>query len=172
MEISWKQRGREAYAASKKTADTLLATWYETYATDVLRYCFLFLGNRADAEDAAQETFLKAWRNLNRFEARNGCSAKSWLMRIAGNACRDMLRKPWKKHGERMVTPEEMKKWDGVSAENRELVLDVMNLPLKYRQVILLFYWQGMSMEEIAACMQASKSTVRRWLKKAEGMLA
>ena len=53
-------------------AETVLSQWYDEFGTDILRYCFMFLGNKSDAEDATQETFLKAWRNIGRFEARNG----------------------------------------------------------------------------------------------------
>ena len=75
--------------------ETTLSAWYDEYGTDVLRYCFMFLGNRPDAEDATQETFLKAWRNIDRFEARDGCSPKTWIIKIAGNTCRDYRRSAW-----------------------------------------------------------------------------
>ena len=46
--------------------ETVVSAWYDAYGTDILRYCFMMLGNRTDAEDATQETFLKAWRNIGR----------------------------------------------------------------------------------------------------------
>ena len=149
-----------------------LTEWYDMYGTDVLRYCYMFLGNRSDAEDATQDTFLKVWRNIDRFESRNGCSPKSWILRIAGNTCRDYLRKAWRKHESRLVTPEDLAKLGSAPQEDRELLMDVMNLPEKYRQVILLVFWQGMTIREAAKCICTSESTVCRRLEKARAMIA
>ena len=152
--------------------EATLSAWYDEYGTDILRYCFMFLGNRADAEDATQETFLKVWRNIGRFKARNGCSPKTWIIRIAGNTCRDYLRKSWHKHESCLITPEELMKLGSAPAEDRELIMDVMKLPEKYREVILLVYWHGMTLRETAECMQTSQTTVFRTLEKAKKMIA
>ena len=149
-----------------------LTEWYDMYGTDVLRYCYMFLGNRSDAEDATQDTFLKVWRNIDRFESRNGCSPKSWILRIAGNTCRDYLRKAWRKHESRLVTPEDLAKLGSAPQEDREMLMDVMNLPEKYRQVLLLVFWQGMTIREAAKCICTSESTVCRRLEKARTMIA
>ncbi len=154
------------------TAETVLSEWYDEYGTEILRYCFMFLGNKSDAEDATQETFLKAWRNFGRFEARNGCSPKTWMIRIAGNTCRDYLKRGWHKHESCLISPEDLKKLGNAPDEDRDLILDVMNLPEKYRQVLLLVFWQGMTIREAAACMSTSESTVCRRLEKAKKMIA
>ena len=155
-----------------ETLRNQLTDWYDQYGTDVLRYCYMFLGNRPDAEDATQDTFLKVWRNLDHFEARNGCSPKSWILRIAGNTCRDYLRKAWRKHESRLVTPEDLARMGSAPQEDRELLMDVMNLPEKYRQVLLLVFWQGMTVREAAKCISTSESTVCRRLEKARAMIA
>ena len=152
--------------------EAMLSRWYDEYGTETLRYCFMFLGNRSDAEDATQETFLKVWRNIGWFEGRNGCSAKTWIMRIAGNTCRDYLRKGWHKHENRLIEPEDLKKLGSAPDEDRELIMDIMNLPAKYRQVLLLVYWNGMTIRETAECIQTSESTVFRRLEKARKMIA
>ena len=152
--------------------EAILSAWYDEYGTDVLRYCFLFLGNRTDAEDATQDTFLKAWKNIDRFERRDGCSPKTWIIKIAGNTCRDYLRKAWRKHENCKVTPEDLERLGRSTDEDREMILDVMNLPEKYRQVILLVFWQGMTIRETAKCMSTSESTVCRRLEKAKKMIA
>ena len=152
--------------------EATLSEWYDEYGTDILRYCFLFLGNRTDAEDATQETFLKVWRNIGRFEARNGCSPKTWIIKIASNTCRDYLRRGWRKHENRQITPEDLKKLGSTSEEDRELIMDVMNLPEKYRQVVLLVFWHGMTIRETAECICTSESTAFRRLEKAKKMIA
>ena len=152
--------------------ETVVSAWYDAYGTDILRYCFMMLGNRTDAEDATQETFLKAWRNIGRYEARNGCSPKSWIIRIAGNTCRDYLRRAWHKYASRLITPEDLQKLGNAPDESRELIMDVMNLPEKYREVVLLVFMQGMTVREAAECMQTSASTISRRLEKARKMIA
>ena len=152
--------------------ETILSRWYDEYGTDILRYCFLFLGNRTDAEDATPDTFLKVWRNIGRFEARNGCSPKTWIIKIASNTCRDFLRRGWRKHENRQITPEDLKKLGNAPDESRELIMDVMNLPTKYREVVLLVFMQGMTVRVAADCMQTSASTISRRLEKAKKMIA
>ena len=153
-------------------SEAMLSEWYDEYGTDILRYCFMFLGNQSDAEDATQETFLKAWRNYGRYEGRNGCSMKTWIIRIAGNTCRDYLRKSWYRHESSLITPEDLKKLGSAPDEDRELIMDVMNLPEKYRQGILMIYWNGMTIRETAKCMRTSTSTIFRRLEKAKEMIA
>ena len=152
--------------------ESVLSAWYDAYGTEILRYCFMMLGNRTDAEDATQETFLKAWRSIGRFEAKNGCSARTWITRIAGNTCRDYLKRSWYKHESRLISSEDLKKLGNAPEEDRELIMDVMNLPEKYRQVILLVFWYGMTIRETAECIRTSQSTAFRRLEKAKKMIA
>ena len=74
--------GNVAYA-DIDSRESVLSRWFDAYGTDVLRLCCFYLGSRADAEDATQETFLKAWKHMDRFHGRNQCTPKTWLMKIA-----------------------------------------------------------------------------------------
>ena len=74
------------------------------YQTPLLRLCYVQLQDQALAEDAVQETFLKAYKGFASF--RGDSSEKTWLTRIAVNTCRDFQRGGWFKHTDRRVTPD------------------------------------------------------------------
>ena len=78
----------------------------------------------------------------------------------------------WKKHESRQITPEDLNALGSAPHEDRELIMDVMNLPEKYREVVLLVFMQGMTVREAAECMQTSASTISRRLEKARKMIA
>ena len=129
------------------------------YQTDLLRICYIQLHDTALAEDAVQETYLKAYRSMPAF--RGGCSEKTWLMRIAVNVCRDMLRSSWFRHLDRRITPEQLPEPIAQpSEEDCFLTVEVMRLPQKYREAVLLYYYEAMTTDEIAQALGVAKSTV------------
>ncbi|MBR1586384.1 MAG: sigma-70 family RNA polymerase sigma factor [Clostridia bacterium] len=109
------------------------------YQPKILRMCAMYLRDDAAAEDAVQETFLKAYRALPRF--RGECSEKTWLMRIAVNTCRDMTRSAWFRHTDRRVTPEDLTlaAESAASDEKEALAQAILLLPRKYKDALLLY---------------------------------
>lgn len=95
------------------TAETLI----DAYGDELLRLCLLYLGDRQLAEDAFQETMVKAWRALPGFRGESG--AKTWLFHIAVNTCRDMLRTGWMRMRRRSVPLEVMPELAGQEDERR-----------------------------------------------------
>ena len=140
------------------------------YQQSLLRTCFLYLRDRTLAEDAVQETFLKAYRSLASF--RGECSEKTWLMKIAMNTCCDLRRA----HRLRSIDPRRIPDLLPQAAEpfapaEEELVTQVIQLPRKLREVILLYYYQDMTVTEIAVSLGISQSSVSGRLKRARGKL-
>src|SRR5437879_12127631 len=74
---------------SRTVAPTELENQLEEYRSELIGYCYRMLGSPFEAEDAVQETLLRAWRGFERFEGR--AALRSWLYRIATNVCLDML---------------------------------------------------------------------------------
>ena len=134
------------------------------------RLCYLYLHDEGQAEDAVQETFLKAYRSLKDF--RRESSEKTWLTRIAVNTCKDMLRSAWFRHTDRRVTADMLPEAREIrDPYHREVAAAVMNLPEKLREVILLYYYRGLTMEETAEVLKISQPAVTNRLKRARDKL-
>ena len=143
--------------------DELLSKWLEAYGDLINRTCCLILGDRTLAEDAAQETFIRAWKSMAQFKG--DASPKTWLTRIAINVCRNIRRTAWFRRNDRSVTPEDLP----LSApdEDRTLLLTIQQLPEKHRQIVILRYYQGMSLDEAAKVLGISRSAAHHRLQKA-----
>ena len=135
------------------------------HQTSLLRLCCVQLEHQALAEDAVQETFLKAYKGFDSF--RGDSSEKTWLTRIAVNTCRDFQRGGWFKHTDRRVTPDMLPVGTvQPDTEDLDLSLAVMKLPRKMREAILLYYYQDMSTEEIAETLGIAQSSVSNRLRR------
>ena len=153
-----------------------LTELYHRYGIELQRLCYLYLKDYHLSEDAVSETFLRAWGKLPGF--RGQASMKTWLTRIAINVCRNRLRSPAYRErsieelteagniseGLRSCRPEETEERLWVSGE-------IMALPVKYREVILLYYYQELTVKEIARLLHVPASTVGGRLKRAKAML-
>jgi RNA polymerase sigma-70 factor (ECF subfamily) len=129
------------------------------YGDGILRMCFVYLRDMSLAEDAMQETFWKAYRQYADF--RQESSEKTWIMRIAINTCKDVRRASWFRKVDRSVTldmvPEAHCDFD---PEDDTVILEIMKLPSKLKEVVLLKYYQGLSFQEIAQALQIPVGTV------------
>jgi len=135
------------------------------YQHTLLKMCYLHLKDRALAEDAVQETFLKAYRSMDSF--RQESSIKTWLIKIALNTCRDMNRSGWLRFMDRKYTPDMLPEASiPFEEKDEELVLAVMQLPIKLREVMLLHYYQDLSTVEISHLLGLAQSSVSGRLKR------
>ena len=118
------------------------------------------------------EIFLSAQQSvgLNSFHGQS--SIKTWIMKIAIHTCYDMNHSGWFRRFDRRITPEMLPE-AAVPFEERdeELITAVMRLPIKLREVILLFYYQGFSIQEIMDSLGVSQSAVTGRLKRGRDKL-
>jgi RNA polymerase sigma-70 factor (ECF subfamily) len=159
-------------AAQRAEREQRLERWIALYGDAILRTCFVYLSDSAQAQDATQDAFLKAWHCMDQFEGRNGCSEKTWLMRIAINVCHDYQRSKWFRHVDTSKALGELPAhMDAVLPEDRALLCDILALPERYKRIVLLYYYQDMTLEEVAAALDMSLSTVHHRLQRAHALL-
>ena len=156
----------EVVMSSDNTLEKRLIHLMEQYEKDLLRMCCVYLQDRTLAEDAVQETFLKAYQGLATF--RGDCAEKTWLIRIAMNTCRNMRRNAWFRFVERRFTLESLPSPAPYADANSVLLAqEVMRLPRRQQEVILLHYYQGLTGREIAQTLGISDPAVSKRLKQA-----
>ena len=142
----------------------------DQYQKPVLYMCYLYLCDKTLAEDAVQDTFLKVYKRMDAF--RGESSEKTWIMKIAMNTCYDINHSGWFRFFNRRVTPE-MIPDEAVQTDeyDEELAIAVTKLPHKLREVILLHYYQGLKVNEIADVLAISQSSVSGRLKRGRDKL-
>lgn len=118
-----------------------------------------------DAEDVFQEVFLRYFRHEDKFH--NDEYRKAWLIRCTLNRCKSLLSSPWRKRIVPLETAEEV----GVEDDYREVYSAVLSLPAKYRAVIHLHYFEGLSVAEIAQMLRVPEGTVKSQLSRGRALL-
>ena len=139
------------------------------YEKDMLMLCFVYLRNMDLAQEALQESFLKAYTRFDTF--RGASSEKTWLTRIVINTCKDIRRTAWFRHRSLEISAE----LPGAVLPPDETHIDLMDailkLPLQSREVILLKYDQGLNNEEIARVLGLTPMAVSKRLRKAYSLM-
>ena len=140
------------------------------YERDLLRMCVVYLRDTHLAQDAVQETFLRAYKNLGAF--RGDCAEKTWLIHIAMNVCKNLRRCAWHRFVDRRVPVDEMNMpAPPPSLENVTLTTEIMRLPRKLMEAVLLYYYQDMSIKETAQVLGISNAAVSERLNRARSRL-
>lgn len=156
---------------SELDAERMITEVMERYGDTILRTCVLFLHDLHAAEDAVQDTLIKAYKGFAAY--RNRAHIKTWLMRIAINTCKDSLRRRRYELTDVCTLLESIPCYD--DADNRleadELISSITKLSEKYREVIILYYYQEMSTKAIAEVLSLPCSTVTTRLIRAREQL-
>ena len=142
----------------------LCARAVETYGDMVLRLAFQRLGDQADAEDAAQEVFLKL---LGEKSFQDEDHLKRWLVRVVLHRCADLRRSAWRRH----TVPLEGAAWPSFDPEEREALEELWSLPSKDRDVLYLHYYEGYTIAEIGTILGEKANTVGARLSRARRKL-
>ena len=141
-----------------------------TYQDSLLRMCFVYLHDITLAEDALQETFIKAYNRYHTY--RGDSSEKTWLMRIAINTCKDLRRGGWFRHMSRRISLQDLPEPTCTFEPTDEtIIIKVMALPDKLKAVVLLYYYQAMTAEEIGKALGIALPTVYQRLNRAHAKL-
>ena len=153
---------KDTYQSAQMVVERLI----EDYGQDVLKIAYLYVKDQQLAEDIFQEVFYKVMKNYHKFEHLS--SEKTWLIRITINTCKDLLRTSWLRRVTTFGTLEEQNQtqyeqpFDMTQSEsNNELYEMIMKLPQRYKEVILLFYYEDFSYDEMAKILNIPKGTVQ-----------
>lgn len=159
-------------AYTEDTRETVLVRLMQQYGDGVKRMCFVYLRDMSLAEDAAQDTFIRAFEHADELLAGEISHEKAWLMRIAINQCKDVLRSAWMRHTDRRQAIEELP-LAAMPAHEDSLALTqaVMRLPAKYKDIVLLHYYQDLNLRACAQALGISPPTATRRLKQAQKKL-
>lgn len=157
--------------------EELLEKLIENYAEHVNRLAYTYVKNWQAAEDITQEVFISCYKNLDSF--RKDSSYKTWIFKITVNKCKDYLKSKWYKSFlpidfgwsfklETKDSPEEQ-----VIEQNTQYTLskNVMSLPAKYREIIILYYYEDMNIAEISKLTNINLDTVKTRLRRAKALL-
>ncbi|MGV2941720.1 sigma-70 family RNA polymerase sigma factor [Mesobacillus sp. LC4] len=160
-----------------KTNEELLEELITKYGTELKRLAYLYVRDHSVAEDILQEVFVSCYRNLNHF--RNDSSYKTWLVKITVNKCKDHFKRwdfrnlVYKAQVEFGLLSDDTSPEQSYFSEVKEslLVQEVFKLPFKLREVIILFYYEELSIEEISTTLEVNVNTIKSRLHRARKKL-
>ena len=153
----------------------------EAYQSPVYNLAYRMLNNSGEAEEAAQEAFIRAYTRLDSYNPDHKFS--TWLLSITSNYCIDQIRKrralllsidePLAPHPALMSDREEAPESQLVHSQQEEMVQSLLDgLEPDYREAVILRYWHELSYEEIAEVMDTSVSAIKSRLFRARKQLA
>ncbi|MBX0356938.1 sigma-70 family RNA polymerase sigma factor [Halobacillus sp. Nhm2S1] len=160
-----------------RTDKEILVDLMESYGAMVVRIAFTYVKDRQLAEDLAQEVFIRCYQHLHTFEHRS--SYKTWLYRITVNHCKDHVRS-WSFRNLIPFEPVKLEKGEETNSiseqmlkeeESQVLFQKVLRLSVKLREVIIFFYYEELSVEEIARLLDVNVNTVKTRLHRARNSL-
>lgn len=136
----------------------------DTYSDMLIRITYSYMKNLSDAEDITQEVFIKILEKQPSFE--NEKHEKAWIIRCSINLCKDRLKSAYYKNTTSLEDD-----FIEVTQEDSYVIHAVLNLPIKYRSIVLLYYYEGYSIAEISNILNLKEATVGSQLSRARQKL-
>lgn len=153
-----------------------LETMMQEYGNDVLRTAYMYVRDYHVAEDIFQDVFIKANQKLSTF--RGESSIKTWLIRITVNTCKDYLKSAYNRKvvpilefKEDAITSDDA--YDEVEKQDQNLLIRqaVMDMPSKYKDLLLCVYFQEMTLNEAADTLHIALGTAKSRMSRAKDKL-
>ena len=160
-------------------SDEAFSAWFDAlytrYASDIIRVSYFYLGDRGKAEDVCHDAFVSLFVNRPALEPGH---EKTWLLKVAMNCCRDIWRSAWVRRVisgspafEMIPAPDTL----GKHMEKAEVLQAVHSLPADFREIFILYYYQGYGISEISGILNLPEGTISsrlsRGRKKLEAIL-
>lgn len=136
---------------NQQQAEALVAQ----YADTILRLSYAYLKNTQDAQDICQEVLIRLLLEDRTFDSSD--HQRAWVLRVTANACKDLLKSPWRK---RTCALESCMEVPAPEAPDGSLLSAVNQLPPRYRAVIYLYYYEGYQAAEIGQILGIPTATV------------
>lgn len=165
------RRNEEGMADAKIFATLTYEETVRKYADMVTRVCVMRCGNVEDAKDCFQNVFLKLYLSDKQFESEE--HLKAWLLTVAIHQCQDMVKQFWKRNITLSGDSSELD-LKQVNVENEtdsEVLSEVLSLPVKYRQVLYLYYYEEYDVAGVASILQLKEATVKSQLQRGRCLL-
>lgn len=145
----------------------------DEYGTEILRLCFLYLKDYQLAEDACQDAFLKVYKSFHSFNELS--TEKTWITKICINTCKNYLRNPWKRkvtlENKEFIQEKVPDKEIFAELGKSELFNSIMKLRKNYKEIILMYYYQQLSVKEISQILNISESNAFARFSRARQLL-
>lgn len=139
---------------------------YNDYGKMLFKIAFLYVGNSADAEDILQDVFTKYLSG--KYSFKDACHEKAWFIRVTQNKSLDFL----KRKGRKNISLEDIATFTyEKSSDYSDILKEILALPQKYKSSVILYYYDGYSVEEISKILKISKSAVKMRLKRSREIL-
>lgn len=138
---------------------------YDLTKDSVYRTALTWVKNPADALDITQEVMVKLYRHKGEFA--DDSHVRQWLLRVTVNQSKDLLRSSW--FSRRQET--DLEKLQAADRSASDVLQMILSLPIKYRSVIYLHYYEGYSFTETASILRISEAAAKMRAKRARDML-
>ena len=145
--------------------DNCISEQIDKFGDMIYRLGIVYLKNEQDVQDMFQEVFLRLFEKRPVFESEE--HLKAWLLKVAANYCKNFLRTAW----HRKTTSLEELCAPVTDNSDYETISGLLSLPVKYRQVLYLHYYEGYTTDEIGTLLHIKPTTVRTQLKRGRALL-